>query len=206
MKARIKRIRKRLGKWIAAAKAKLTHRIHRHRKDTRERIEEVKASREQFRMFDSVVVTALPRDAAAVAGYVNGYYRTWPDVKRLFPNAKKLSIAVTSLANADCLDVEPGNASPADAPGWVKRQQKRGVKRPAVYCALSAAREVLAEIQKAGIKREEVRLWTAHYTHTAHLCGPSCGFGLNTTADATQFTDHSGGRTLDESLCRHDFI
>src|SRR5438067_2070247 len=140
-------------------------------------------------MYDDVNLSLVPADAQAVAGYVNGRWPTYSEVVRRWPKAKHLSIAVTAHADADCLDVEPGDAPNSAAPGWVKRQIARGVHRPVVYTSVSNAVALLKTLANAGIKRNQIRLWTAHYSGREHLCGPACGFGLQTTADATQWTD-----------------
>jgi hypothetical protein len=113
---------------------------------------------------------------------------------------------VSYSANAECLDVEPRDATNAVAPAWVKRQIARGVKRPVIYTSVSNARVLLNTLAQEGIGRDDIRLWTAHYTGKAHRCSPACGFSFNTTADATQWTDKSLGRNLDESLCDDRFF
>jgi hypothetical protein len=157
-------------------------------------------------MYDSVTVGEIPRSATAVAGYVNGHFVTFPSLEQRFPSAHRMSIAVSSAADAECLDVEPGDATNEVAPAWVKRQIQRGVKRPVIYTSLSNAASLLHALAGAGIKRGDIRLWTAHYTFKPHRCTPACGFGFNTTADATQWTNHSLGRNLDESLCDDSFF
>jgi len=159
-------------------------------------------------MFDAVNVSNLPLDAEAAAGYVNGWFRTWPLIQRMFPSAHLLSIAVTADADAECLDVEKLDATPAQAPGWVKRQQARGIHRPVVYCSVSLAMTVLGQLGKAGIHRPHVRLWTAHYTGQPHICGPgTCGYqGLAVDADGTQWTDRAFGLDLDQSLLTSEFF
>ena len=159
-----------------------------------------------FTMFDSVTVSEIPKGATAVAGYVNGRYQTYPSLVSGFPNAHKLSIAVSSRFDADCLDVELGDATNAVAPGWVKRQLDRGVKKPVVYTSVSNAFKLLDTLAQAGIKREDIRLWTAHYTFVPHLCTAHCGFGMPGVADATQYHDHALGRNLDASLVQDDFF
>lgn len=157
-------------------------------------------------MYDAVTVSEIPADAQAVAGYTSGNFPTWPELLKRFPHAHRLSIAINAGHDADCLDVEPGDATPADAAVWVKRQQARGVARPVLYASVSTMPTVLRELAAAGIHREHVRLWTAHYTGRAHLCSPACGFGFLETADATQWTDKALGRNLDESLCADTFF
>lgn len=157
-------------------------------------------------MFDDVTVDLIPAKAEAVAGYVGGSFTTWPQIVARFPHAHKLSIAVNTSEDARCLDVEPGDANPADAPAWLRRQQKRNPHSvPVIYASISAMPEVVAAMKRAGIKRDEYLLWSAHYTFHAHLCGPkTCGYA--TKCDATQWTDTALGRSLDESLLSPEFF
>jgi hypothetical protein len=161
---------------------------------------------QEFTMYDSVNISQIPANAVAVAGYVNGHWPTYPSLEKSFPNAKRLSIAVTVHADAECLDVEEGDATPAQAPEWVVRQKKRGVAKPVVYTSVSQAPALLRELDRAGIKRSAIRLWTAHYTFKPHRCDSKCGFGFSGTADATQWTDKALGKNLDGSLCAPDFL
>lgn len=163
-------------------------------------------------MYDSIDVAQIPRDAVAAAGYVNG---RWPTFSRLGPHKHRLSIAVSASANAECLDVEKGDATISQAPAWVKRQLKRGVKRPVVYTSVSRAPALLRALSDAGIRVKrakirrwlgpQIRLWTAHYTFHPHICSKECGFG-DITADATQYHDHALGKNLDASLVSPTFF
>lgn len=156
-------------------------------------------------MFDSINLDQIPADAPAVAGYVGGNWPTYAQLAKRFPKARRLSIAVASSQDAECLDVEPGDATNDTAPRWVQRQLARGVKKPVVYTSASNVKALLASLAVHGIQRSEIRLWTAHYTFHPHVCGPQCGFGIATTADATQWTDKALGRNLDQSLCARSF-
>lgn len=156
-------------------------------------------------MYDSIDVSQIPSNAAAVAGYVGGRWPTFYSLERKFPKAHRLSIAVFASEDAECLDVEPGDARIDQAPAWVKRQLKRGVYRPVVYTSVSLAPKLLQALTASGIKRSQYRLWTAHYTFKPHLCSSSCGFG-ELRADATQYSDHALGRNLDASLCLPSFF
>lgn len=124
-------------------------------------------------MFDSVDVPAIPADAKAVAGYVNGSYVTVPELRKRFPHAHVLTITVAGHtdAHARCIDVEPSDATNQTCLDWLQAHKD--------------GRDYL--------------LLTAHYTGAAHICGPRCGFGLEHEADGTQWTDHALGRNLDES-------
>lgn len=160
----------------------------------------------EFTMYDSVDVEQIPEGAAAVAGYVNGRWSTYPKLSKKFPHAQRLSIAVSAAVDADCLDVEKGDADPWEAAAWVRRQLARGAKRPVVYTSVSQAPLVLKELKRKGITRNQIRLWTADYTFKPHLCSSKCGYDIGGKADATQYTDHALGRNLDASLCSPDFL
>ena len=94
-------------------------------------------------MYDAVNIDGIPADAIAVAGYVNGRYANTGELRARFPHAKLLTIAVNTMADAECLDVETGDAMPAQTPGWVLRQHARGLARPCVYANRSTMPAVL---------------------------------------------------------------
>lgn len=165
-----------------------------------------KPRRKSITMFDSITPAQIPANAAAVAGYVNGHWPTFPGLAESHPHAHRLSIAVTAHADAECLDVEQGDATIDQAPMWVKRQHARGIARPVVYTSVSMAARLMETLARAGIPRTAYRLWTAHYTFRPHRCDKSCGFGMTGSADATQYSDHALGRNLDASLCSPTFF
>jgi hypothetical protein len=158
-------------------------------------------------MFDAVEIDQIPGDASAVAGYVNGNYVTFGQLSVKFPKAHRLSIAVTAEADADALDVEPGDAVYGQVPAWYRRQKARGAARPVIYASVSLMTTgILPVLKQAGIARSDVRLWSAHYTYSPHLCGSaSCG-AMPVQADATQWTDQALGRNLDQSVLAADFF
>lgn len=158
-------------------------------------------------MFDSIQVSQIPAQAVYIAGYVNGRWQTYPVLQRAFPHARVLSITVTAGANAECLDVEQGDASVAQAPAWVKRQLARGQYRPVVYAQASSMGALLHALEAAGITRASVRLWAAHYGEGTHICGPgTCKYPGIPACDGTQWTSAALGRDLDESLLLADFF
>ena len=158
-------------------------------------------------MFDSVTASEIPANAQAVAGYVDGRFANVAELKDRFPHAHILSIAVFPEHDADCLDIETGDASPADAAGWYARQRARGVARPCLYASASVMQNaVLPALNAAEIPRSAVRLWSAHYGAGEHICGPSsCGL-MSVEADGCQFDDRALGRNLDQSLLADDFF
>lgn len=154
----------------------------------------------RFTMYDTTDVnTGLPvAHPQAVAGYVNGNWPSYNGLVKRYPGAKHLSIAVNTSADARCLDVETGDATPDQAPGWVRRQHARGVKRPIVYANTSTMPAVIAALEHDSIKRDEYLVWTAHYTGTPHI---------EPGSDATQWesVEHPG-HNYDTSLCQPWFL
>lgn len=149
-------------------------------------------------MYDTVNgPSQIPADAAATAGYTSG---NWPNSATLaaaFPHLPHVSIAVTAAHDADCLDVEPGDATIAQAPGWVDRQYARGVAMPIVYTSASNIAAL-----RAALGNRKYLLWSAHYTYNPHVCG-SCGYP---GADATQFSDRGpGGLNCDSTVMSDAF-
>ncbi|MBO0813624.1 MAG: hypothetical protein J2P30_00495 [Actinobacteria bacterium] len=145
----------------------------------------------------------------ALAGYVGGIFHTWPGIQQLaqrFLGLHLLSVAVNASQDAQCLDIEQGDATPAQAPGWVRRQHKRGIKRPVLYANASTMPEVWAELRNAGIPRSGYRLWSAHYT-TEHICGPTtCAAPGVPAVDGTQFASSAWGHNIDRSLLHDSFF
>lgn len=148
-------------------------------------------------MFDSVTISEIPHAPEAVAGYVGGHFPTFHLLRQAFPHAHLLSIAVNAGEDAECLDIETGDATPNEAPAWVRRQKRRGVHRPCLYANASTMPAVKRELLRAGILLKEVRLWVAEWTGVAHI---PAGY------DACQWTDRAKGKNLDQSLCSSTFF
>jgi hypothetical protein len=152
-------------------------------------------------MYDAIYVGNLPGGDVAYGAYVGGKWPTYNAVRVAFPHARVLSIAVNAGQDADCLDIEPGDATADQAPAWVRRQQARGVARPVLYTSQTNLGAVLAALAAAGVGRGEVRLWSAHYAGK-HICSPACGAPVQ--CDGTQWIDHDD--KYDESLLADDFF
>ena len=165
------------------------------------------ASRPYITMWDDITVSSLPTGGAyAYAGYIDGMWPTYGELLKRFPGHRLFSIAVFASDDGECLDIERGDATIDQAPGWFERQVARGVFRPGLYTQASKLRALELEMQGHHIPRHAYRLWSAHYTGKAHLCGPrSCGYGLS-EADGTQFTSTALGINLDRSLLLPDFF
>ena len=159
-------------------------------------------------MFDSVDLSQIPADATALGCYVDGRFANSAEAADRFPHARILTIAVFAAHDADALDIEQGDATPGQAVGWYARQRARGIARPCLYAsAFVMDTEVIPAIRAAGIGRQAVRLWAAHYNGSPHICGPGSCKELGIDADGTQWTDRAmGGRNLDQSLLADDFF
>lgn len=117
-------------------------------------------------MYDAVNIDHIPAGAAMVAGYVNGIWPTYDTLVKKFPHAHHVSITVHSHAVADVLDVEKGDASPADVPQWVL--DMRGVhKVPIIYCSASNVSAVRAACTAERVL--EPFFWVADWTNVPHL-------------------------------------
>jgi hypothetical protein len=143
-------------------------------------------------MFDAVSIGHIPNTATMVAGYVNGFWPTYNDIVARFPHAHHISIAVTSGVVADVLDVERGDATPADVPLWIK--EMRNLKRkPIVYTSRSNVPAVQNECAKALVA--EPFFWVADWTNHAHLVPGSVGTqwadGTPTYPGLARYTDTS---------------
>ncbi len=139
-------------------------------------------------MFDSINASAIPANAGMVAGYCDGLYAwTTADWDR-FPNAVKVRIAVFASTNdGHVLDVENGNATPGQAPGWVAMRRKAGVE-PTVYCSLNSWPTVRSAFLAAGVA--EPPYWVAYYDYIPTI---------PTGAVAKQYTDNPPGNPYDTS-------
>ena len=151
--------------------------------------------------YDSVSVQNIPHDAKAAAYYVNGLYANEAEVKRQAPNAKYTSITVNTSAVADVLDVEVGDATIADCPGWYRKfKAARPKQKPIFYTSASNVDALVTTLKAAGITRDKYLIWTAHYIGP-HFCGEGCEYAKSAgKVDATQYTTNN--ETLDVSLCR----
>lgn len=149
-------------------------------------------------LYDSIDLSAIPASAGAVAGYVDGHWPTFPEIRRRWPTAHHLSITVTAGGQADVLDVELGDATPPQAVSWLLTRLLAGARRPCLYASLDLFEaQLLPLLRRSHIPRGGYRLWVADWTGEAHI-PPHYG--------ACQWTDRALGRNLDESLTLPGFF
>lgn len=153
-------------------------------------------------MFDSTNPAAIPANAQAAAGYVGGRWPTYAAIKAAHPTIPVLAIAIDATEDGDVLDVESGDASPADCPGWFVRQKARGLWLPKFYANLSTMPAVMAAL--SAVPRAQFGLWAAHYTYSSHVCRACGTTALSGDMDATQWTDLAAG--CDQSTCNEAFF
>lgn len=86
-------------------------------------------------MFDGTDPAKVPAGADLYAGYVDGQWPSAAGLAAKFPGAKIVRIAVFASTNdGDFLDVETGDATPAQAVDWVLMRRQAGHPAPGVYC------------------------------------------------------------------------
>ena len=97
-------------------------------------------------MYDAVSWENIPDNAEMVAGYIDGPASQWSaEAWARFPHAVKVRITVNPADNeGDVLDVEQGDANPADAPGWIRRRHAAGAPFVTIYCNRSTLPAVQA--------------------------------------------------------------
>jgi hypothetical protein len=169
-------------------------------------------------MFDTVgdpKQTYSGLDVEAIAAYGNGSFANFKAAKKEFPHAHVLEIDVNGQGIGNAGDFEVGDMDFSHAGSWAKGRMEAGVHRPVIYFSVSNWEAIMHSLKGAGLKREDVRIWTAHYNGHAHLCSSDCGFGVTGHANATQWGSPQAhgtlpppytGRNLDVSMTSHDFF
>lgn len=109
-------------------------------------------------MYDSIEASSIPKDATMMAGYINGHWPSYNPMRILHPTARVLSISVDPGQLADALDVENGDATPAQSVTWARAKRNRG-DTPIIYCSASAWPTVI----KAHQGQIQPLWWIAHY-------------------------------------------
>jgi hypothetical protein len=113
-------------------------------------------------MYDSITASDIPGTSTMVAGYVDGGFK-WSDADwARFPDKVKVRIAALATTDdGDVLDVENGDATPAQAPGWVARRRAATGTEKTVYCNLSNVQAIRDAFAADGVPMP--LLWLAHY-------------------------------------------
>jgi hypothetical protein len=148
-------------------------------------------------MIDSTDANAIPdKGTQATAGYIDGKWQSSKGILARFPHLPHLTIAVFEVDDADCLDIENGDATNATAPAWTRRQHKRGLLRPVLYTSISNVGALVAEMEVHAIHRSEYMIWAAHYTGVPHI---------ESNCEATQY-ESKESPNIDVSLVYDKFF
>lgn len=143
-------------------------------------------------LYDSVTAANEPDGPGNLgAGYGDGWYNNWAQVVARFGTRAVLEVCVNPADQVgNCLDVETGDANPADAPGWTARARTRGIPVVWNYCNASTWPAVIAAYLDAGARLPD-RWWIADYTGSPHFPAVTVR-SVTYTADACQY---AGGMT-----------
>jgi hypothetical protein len=150
-------------------------------------------------MFDTVSDpkgTFAGLEVEAIAAYGNGSFANFKSAKNEFPAAHVLEIDVNGQGIGDVGDFEAGDMAFSHVGSWAKARIEAGVHRPVIYFSVSNWSTVMGSLRAAGLKKSDVRIWTAHYNGVAHLCSADCGFGVDDHAHATQWGSANAHGTL----------
>jgi hypothetical protein len=102
-------------------------------------------------MYDGVNPATLPPNGDIYAGYVDGKFANLPEMKAAFPGKLYVGIAVSaSTNNGRILDVENGDATPAQVPQWLAMRRAAGVV-PCVYTSLAQWTACKVAVSNAGM-------------------------------------------------------
>ena len=113
-------------------------------------------------MYDGVTPSSIPASATMVAGYVDGTYANIPAMRKRFPAATLVEIAVSWQTRAHVLDVEKGDATPAEAVKWCTHTMAdRANGELTVYCNNSVWTQVKAAFKAASVTPPQ--FWIAHW-------------------------------------------
>lgn len=155
--------------------------------------------------YDSIELSTVPRGARYLAGYTSGFWPTWHAMVILPWHPHVISIAISASHHAQCLDIEPGDAVPAQAASWYAAVKSdpgmRGSLVDGKPCEYSSYWEFVNQVwpvlRAHGIGWNDLWKWDANFTFHVHL---DSGF------NCTQFTDKANGVNLDASLCTLGFL
>jgi hypothetical protein len=117
-------------------------------------------------MYDGVTAAELPTNGQLVGGYVDGEFEWSAADWARFPNAVHVPIAVFSSGGGVVLDVEQGNATPAQSVDWALARRRAGVD-PSVYMNTSTWPQVEAAFQARGVAQPHY--WVADYDGSASI-------------------------------------
>lgn len=113
-------------------------------------------------MYDGITAADVPGTGWAVAGYSDGRWPDYPQLVLRYAHLEHVSICTTAAhTGALVLDVETGDATPEEAPGWTTRARTAGIAYPWVY--MNEATWPLVKAAFAAQKVAPPLYWVANY-------------------------------------------
>jgi hypothetical protein len=142
---------------------------------------------------DGITIGNIPDGLDVVAGYTGGRWKTYAPLVAKYPHALHLAYAINAWTWGDCLDDEPGDATPSQVEGWMDNIWKPvNTPKPAVYTSAAVMGAMLAQISRP---RSSYLLLCAHYTNVPHICTSAACWPSSPipwVADGTQWSDNGG--------------
>lgn len=135
---------------------------------------------------DSVTASSMDKGLDFYCGYsVESSFFNISEVMQDYPGKKYIEITPFRAVPRDCLDIEPGDSQPSDAPGFVRDNPKPvHVTLPMLYASAGDVQAVINALTSAGFPRSSYLIFSAHWIGR-HICSPTiCGFPQ---ADLTQW-------------------
>jgi hypothetical protein len=123
-----------------------------------------------YSLYDSVTPSAIPSSSQAVAVYSNGHYAAAPG--QVGKRGLTLWIDTNgSNPHADVLDVEPGDATPAQAAAWVQQKLNASPNSTAIVYTMrsdwGAVQQAVSQL--AWWMPSHTKYWIADPTGVPHL-------------------------------------
>lgn len=144
-------------------------------------------------MKDSVSWQSIPIGTPIVAGYVPPSRFAWPlQAWQRFAGSVEVHITPSVAAfgrGIHVLDVESGDATPSQVPGWCNQSRNAG-QEPTVYCNASAWTAVIQSCLAAGVPVPQ--FWIAEWNGVQTLPTNTVN-GVVYTAVAKQYADPNSG-------------
>lgn len=112
---------------------------------------------------DSVSPGGMQSGKDVYGGYGAGGFEDYEEVKRDFPGKLYISVAPFVVSGVDCLDIETGDAVPADGPAFVRGWHKVNTNLPMIYANMSTMPAVKEALDAANLPRSAYYLWVAEW-------------------------------------------
>ena len=146
-----------------------THHRHHHHAAPQAQVTATQARPQPYLIYDSVNPQAIPGDPV-VATYADGPNPDPPSSVAQFSHVLWVDIDASD-PHADALDIEPGCASPSEAPGWVSARLTADPHTVAIlYTMISQWPTVRADVSSLPAwMQSRIRWWIADPTGSPHI-------------------------------------